>query len=79
MNEGLATRIKMTACGNETVCEHCIKDKLAQMKFFVNKRRKKEPMRLVYSDLCGPMQTATPSRNKYFLTLIDDYSRFTVV
>lgn len=24
MNEGLATRIKMTECGDEIVCEHCI-------------------------------------------------------
>jgi len=66
MNEGLATKIKMTAC-DEIVCEHCIKGKLAQMKFLVSKRREKEPMRLVYSDLCGPIQTVTPSRNKYFL------------
>lgn len=36
-------------------------------------------MRLMYSDLCGPMQTAIPNGNKYFLTLIDNYSRFTVV
>lgn len=36
-------------------------------------------MRLIHSDLCGPMPTATPSGNRYFLTLIDDYSRFTVI
>lgn len=36
-------------------------------------------MRLIHSDLCGPMQTATPQGNKYFLMLIDDYSRFIVV
>lgn len=79
INEELATGIKVTTCSDEIVCEHCIKGKLAQMKFPENKRREKEPMRLIHSDLCGPMQTTTPSGNRYFLTLIDDYSRFTVV
>lgn len=36
-------------------------------------------MRLIHSDLCGPMQTTTLQGNKYFLTLIDDYFCFTVV
>lgn len=77
--EGIATGIKITACSKEIICEHCIKGKLAQTKFPKSKRREKEPMRLIHSDLCGPMQTATPNGNKYFLTLIDDYSRFTEV
>lgn len=36
-------------------------------------------MKLIHSDLYGPMQTETSSGNRYLLTLIDDYSRFTVV
>jgi len=38
-----------------------------------------EILDLVHSDVCGPMQTATPSGNRYFLTMIDDYSRYTKV
>lgn len=79
VKEELATGIKISNCSDKIACEHCIKGKLAQLKFPVSKHREKEPMRLVHSDLCGPMQTATPSGNRYFLTLIDDYSRFTVV
>jgi len=55
VKEELATGIKITSCSDDTVCEHCIKGKLAEMKFTENKRREKEPMRLVHSDLCGPM------------------------
>ena len=33
---------------------------------------------LVHTDLSGPM-VSTPSGNKYFLTLIDDYTRMTFV
>lgn len=77
--EELATGIKISTCSNKMVCKHCIVGKLTQAKFTESKRREKAPMRLIYSDLCGPMQTAMPSGNLYFITLIDDYSRFTVV
>lgn len=29
--------------------------------------------------MCGPMPITTPSGNRYFFTLINDYSRFTVI
>ena len=32
-------------------------------------------MEIIHTDVCGPMQTATVSGNRYFLTFIDDYSR----
>ena len=34
---------------------------------------------LIHTDVCGPMQTSTPSGNRYFLTMIDDHSKYTVV
>ena len=34
---------------------------------------------LIHTDVCGPMQTTTPGGNKYFMTVIDDYSRYTMV
>ncbi|KAM1157603.1 hypothetical protein ACFX2B_027948 [Malus domestica] len=33
------------------------------------------PLKLIHSDVCGPMQTSTISGNRYFVTFIDDYSR----
>lgn len=30
-------------------------------------------------DICGPMQTVTPGGNRYFLTIIDDFSRYSWV
>lgn len=78
IKEELATEVKVIECSDETICEHCTKMKLTQPKLLESKRRAKEPIRLIHSDICGSMQTATPSGKKYFLTLIDDYSRFTV-
>lgn len=34
---------------------------------------------LIYSDVCGPMPTETPSRRLYFLSFIDDHSQFAFV
>lgn len=34
-----------------------------------------EALELVHDDLCGPISPSTPSRNRHFLLLVDDYSR----
>ncbi|WP_203255436.1 DDE-type integrase/transposase/recombinase, partial [Klebsiella pneumoniae] len=36
----------------------------------------KEPLELLHGDLCGPISPSTPSGKRYFLLLVDDYSRF---
>ncbi|GFX10058.1 retrovirus-related Pol polyprotein from transposon TNT 1-94 [Trichonephila clavipes] len=36
---------------------------------------KKRPLELLHMDLCGPMPTESQGGNKYFLSIIDDYSR----
>ncbi|KRY42280.1 Copia protein [Trichinella spiralis] len=41
--------------------------------------RAKKQIELIPSDICGPMITATPSDDRYMMTFIDDYYRFTVV
>nr|AAX95066.1 retrotransposon protein, putative, unclassified [Oryza sativa Japonica Group]ABA91624.1 retrotransposon protein, putative, unclassified [Oryza sativa Japonica Group] len=35
-----------------------------------------ELLALIHGDLCGPITPATPSGNRYFLLLVDDYSRY---
>jgi hypothetical protein len=37
------------------------------------------PLELVHSDICNPMQLPTHTSFKYFITFIDDYSKYTVV
>ena len=36
----------------------------------------KEVLELVQTDLCGPMNTKERGEFEYFITFIDDYSRF---
>ena len=40
------------------------------------KYRVTETLELVHGDLCGPITPATPGGRKYFIFLVDDYSRY---
>ncbi|GFV41886.1 retrovirus-related Pol polyprotein from transposon TNT 1-94 [Trichonephila clavipes] len=58
---------------------HCMPCKLAKSKRVSFKKtgavRSKRPLELLHMDLCGPMPTESQGGNKYFLSIIDDYSR----
>ncbi|RWR98872.1 retrovirus-related Pol polyprotein from transposon TNT 1-94-like protein, partial [Dinothrombium tinctorium] len=63
----------------DTVCEGCAKGKMSRRPFpNTSTNRSTKTLQLVHTDVCGPMQTKTFSGKRYFLTFIDDYSRFTV-
>lgn len=76
----LAAGLKITDCGIRGVCETCIKGKMTRQPFPKKSLSKtEEPLDLVHTDVCGPMQTKTPGNKRYVLTLIDDYSKHTVI
>ncbi|GFT27436.1 retrovirus-related Pol polyprotein from transposon TNT 1-94 [Trichonephila clavipes] len=64
---------------NDNGKTHCIPCKLAKSKRVSFKKtgavRSKRPLELLHMDLCGPMPTESQGGNKYFLSIIDDYSR----
>ena len=61
------------------ICEGCIYGKQYRQKFPLHTHQSKQPLELVHSDLCGPLQTSSITGNNYFITFIDDYTRFTIV
>jgi hypothetical protein len=62
----------------ERICEGCIFGKQHRESFPVGKSyREKDPLEIVHSDICGPMQTPSIGGNTYFLTFIDDFTRKT--
>lgn len=72
--------MKVIDCGIRGACETCIKGKMTRQSFPKRSFSKtKEILDLVHTDVCGPMQTKTPGNKRYVLTLIDDYSRYTVI
>jgi transposase InsO family protein len=61
----------------EQLCEACIAGKHRRAPFpAAAKFRASRPLELVHGDLCGPISPATPGGKRYFLLLVDDYSRF---
>lgn len=75
--EDLASGVKIVDCGARIVCEHCLEGKMARLPFPQQSVKKTtRPLQLVHTDLCGPMRNVTPGGNRYFLSIIDDYSRY---
>ena len=49
---------------------------MTKQPFNAKGRRAQELLRLVYTDVCGPMSTQAKGDYEYFITFTDDYSRF---
>ena len=65
---------------NNSIYEACIQGKQHRLPFPVGKAwRAKEPLELVHTNVCGPMRTPSLDQNRYFILLIDDYTKMTWV
>jgi transposase InsO family protein len=61
----------------EQLCESCLAGKQWRTSFpHQATRRASKSLELLHGDLCGPVSPPTPRGNKYFLLLVDDYSRY---
>ena len=47
--------------------------------FSIKGEKSKEPLQLVHSDVCGPLSVQAGGGYEYFVTFIDDYSRYSYV
>ena len=57
-------------------CESCLQGKMTKSPFSGKGERAKELLELIHSDVCGLMTTHACEGFSYFITFIDDYSRF---
>ena len=81
---GISTMKRMIKCGliscdninNFDKCEICVKSKIVK-KPFHSVERNFELLDLGHSDICELNGMLTRGGNRYFITFIDDYSRFT--
>ena len=62
--------------GSLPVCESCLEGKMTKRSFSAKGTRAKEPLQLVHSDVCGPVSVQARGGYEYFVTFIDDYSRY---
>jgi hypothetical protein len=61
-------------------CIHCIHGKTQKLPFpRIGINRAFGVLELIHSDICGPLIPPTYSSFQYFMTLIDDYSRYCTI
>lgn len=73
----LVTGVEILKRAKLSFCEGCIEGKMHRKPFKpVGEIRSKRKLQCVHSDVCGPMPTESNGRKKYFVTFIDDYSRY---
>lgn len=80
INFDLADGIQIKNCNEQITCECCIQGKMTRKSLPKESHsRANAVLDLVHTDLCGPIPYITPTGNRYVLTFIDDYSRYTKV
>ncbi|KMQ86502.1 rna-dependent dna polymerase [Lasius niger] len=57
-------------------CDVCTHGKMTRPPFSRRLERSTSPLQIVHTDLCGPMRTSSNAKALYFITFIDDYSRW---
>ena len=62
--------------GTVPVCESCLEGKRTKRPFSAKGERSKEPLQLVHSNVCSPLSVQARGGYEYFVTFIDDYSRY---
>ena len=80
VRKGLVSGINLDTVKVTDVCRGCAMGKSHRLPFQpIGSVRARRPLEIVHSDLVGPMKTSSLSGSKYFMTLIDDYSRYVTV
>ena len=58
-----------------SICEHCLAKKATRLSFGKVKRVTL-PLQLIHFDICGPMNVRARHGAHYFITFIDDFTRY---
>ena len=62
--------------GTLSVCESCLKGKMTKRPFSAKGERSKEPLQPIHRDVCSPLSVQARGGYEYFVTFIDNYSRY---
>ena len=67
------------SCKKYSYCDVCMQAKQKRLPFPVKCKNSISILELLHCDLWGPYTVAALNKHHYFLTIVDDYSRFTWV
>src|SRR5579859_3429582 len=73
MVDGMGIKVRTTV----GVCEACLEGKQHRQLSHQPATRAKEPLELIHSDLCGPIDPTTHGGTNYYLLFTDDFTRMT--
>lgn len=77
LKSGLVHGMKFNDSEKLSECEVCAREKLTSKPFPTgDKERTRELLEIVHTDICGPMRHASVGGKKYFVTFIDNKSRW---
>jgi transposase InsO family protein len=62
-----------------TLCKHCQQGKQTKTTFKSKEYSMTRPLEIVHIDLVGPTKTKGLKGEKYFMLLVDDYTRMTAI
>ena len=60
-------------------CECCILGKQSHLPFPLSETQTSRPLELVHADICGKMEQETNNGGRYFLSVLDDLSKYSEV
>ena len=76
--ENLLDNFTFKPCGKLSFCDSCTTGKIHKTPFPIKKEKSSsEILELVHSDVCGKLNSKSISGAEYFLTFIDDFTRYT--
>ena len=58
------------------LCEFCLKRKMTKTSFSAKEVHATVPLKLVHTYICGPINLQARGGYEYFITFINDYSRY---
>uniref|UniRef100_A0A2N9GP84 Integrase catalytic domain-containing protein n=1 Tax=Fagus sylvatica TaxID=28930 RepID=A0A2N9GP84_FAGSY len=68
------------ACNSSTAsihCKHCLAGKMHQLPFPISNKISTAPFALVHADLWGPAPITSSTGFRFYLVLVDDFTKFT--
>ena len=72
--------IELASVKQRELCDGCALGKRTRVNFMPKSpHNAKKMLEVIHSDVCGPMQSATFSGKRYFVTFTDKYSHYTTV
>lgn len=73
---GLFRGMNLPEISNDMPCEICLKGKMTALPTIKKSERKSDLLEIIHTDVCGPMRCESLGKLKYFVTFIDDATRW---